>query len=416
MATLSAFNGTNGSLPIARLTLGADSNFYGTSYQGGPFGRGTAFRITSFGDFASIYSFSNGVDGGHISGELVQGGDGNLYGTSYKGGAFGRGTAFRLGTNGLLTTLLSFNGTNGSFPFAGLTKATDGSFYGVTSQGGASSNGTIFRITAQGQFTSLYSFTNGTDGARPTAALLQASDGNFYGSAGYGGTYGNGTLFQVAPNGTMTILAQFDGYNGANPQAALVEASDGNLYGTTQNGGASGQGAVYRLRMNSRPQITTQPSDQLVFAGANVLLSVAVFGSSPLFYQWQENGTNVANAGNISGSGGRVLALSNVIGANSGLYSVIVSNAQGSITSAPAFLQVTSSAPFIVVQPGSQTVPPGTNVTLSVSALGDLPLSYQWQRNGSDLTDGGNVFGTKSSSITFVKVTEANNGSLFGHR
>jgi uncharacterized repeat protein (TIGR03803 family) len=411
LSTLLAFNGTNGDFPMARLTLGSDSNFYGTSYQGGDYGRGTVFRITSYGAFSTIYSFSNGNDGGHLAAEVVQGPDGNLYGTTGKGGAFGRGTIFRLGTNGLLTTLLSFNGTNGGFPLAGLTKATDGSFYGVTSQGGVSSNGTIFKITSQGQFTSLYSFTNGIDGASPAAALLEASDGNFYGTAAYGGTYGNGTVFRLAPNNALTILGQFDGYNGANPQAAMIESSDGILYGTTRNGGTSGNGAIYRLHSGTAPQITTQPADQLAFAGANVQLTAAVSGSPPLSYRWQENGTNLSDGGNLSGSSRRVLVLTNVSGANSGFYSLIIANAQGSITSAPAFLQVTSSAPFIVTQPASQTVPPGTNVVLFVNALGDLPLSYQWQRSGTNLVDGDNVSGTSSNSITFAKATEANNGT-----
>ncbi len=381
-STLQAFTGTNGALPLSKLLIGTDASFYGTSYQGGIFGRGTVFRLTAFNAFSSLYSFSNGFDGGNIAGSLSQDKDGTWFGTAYKGGAFAKGTVFKMSTNGLLTTLISFNGTNGSFPSAGLTAATDGSFYGVTSLGGASSNGTLFKITSSGQLTSLGK-----------------------------GTYGFGTIFRLTPTGALTILGQFDGYNGANPQAALVQGSDGRIYGTTPNGGVSGQGVIFRFSVVSGPEITAQPMDQTVYTGANVTLSAAVSGTAPLLYQWQQNGANISDGGNVFGTTNRVLTLTNVTAANAAFYSLLVSNSAGWVSSDVAYLDVISSPPFFVSQPVSQTVPPGTNITLSALAQGDLPLSYRWLRNGTNFSDSENVFGSTSSTLNFVKVTEANNGS-----
>ena len=279
---------------------------------------------------------------------LLRGSDGNFYGTTYKGGANGNGTVFRITANGALTTLASFNKTNGAFPLAELVQDAGGTFYGTTTGGGAYNNGAVFRMTPAGVLTNLYSFGGGSDGSYPAAALLQGSDGNFYGTTAYGGAYGAGTVFRMTPDGTLTTLVAFDGYAGANPQAALIEDADGSLLGTTQNGGASDEGVIFRLSFSGPPQITSQPASQSVYAGDNVVLSVAVFGASPFSYQWQKNGTNLVDGGNLSGSTNRVLTLTNVTTNDAGTYSVLVSNPAGSTNSAGALLQVTSSPPVIV--------------------------------------------------------------------
>ena len=203
--------------------------------------------MTTNGAYYLLCSLSNRSDGIFPCAGVVQGSDGDFYGTTYRGGALDFGTIFRTTSNGVLTTLFSFNDTNGSFPYAGLRQAADGNFYGATSSGGSYSNGTIFRITPSGAFSNLYSFTGGSDGRGPAAKLLEGADGNFFGTTAYGGSYGFGTAFRINPNGLVTTLAQFDGFNGANPQAPLMQATDGNFYGTTQNGGANGKGVVFRL-------------------------------------------------------------------------------------------------------------------------------------------------------------------------
>lgn len=203
----------------------------------------------------------------------------------------------------------------------------------------------------------------------------------------------------------------FDGYAGANPQAALIEDADGSLLGTTQNGGASDAGVIFRLSFNGAPQITGQPASQSAYEGDNVILSVAASGSSPFSYQWQENGTNLMDGGNLSGSTNRILTLANVTTSNAGTYSVLVSNPAGSTNSADAVLQVVSSLPMIVSAPTNQTPNPCSTVSFTVAAVGNKPLSCRWQKNGVNLTDICNVSGSAATTLVVSNVTEADNGT-----
>jgi uncharacterized repeat protein (TIGR03803 family) len=406
-ALLHSFDNTNGALPLAGLARGTGALFYGVTSQGGASHRGTAFSVDTNGLLTSLYSFTGGTDGGFPRGTLAQGADGAFYGTTYKGGTAGFGTVFRIATNGFFTSLVSFNSTNGAFPSVGLLRASDGNFYGTTSGGGDSNNGTVFELAANGRISSLYSFA-GPDGAQPVAGLFQASDGNLYGTTASGGTYGQGTLFRITPGSVLTTLAHFDGFNGAQPQAALAQAADGALYGTTRVGGAYGRGTIFRAQVSGPLQITSQPASQTVFQGADVSFGVAVSGSSPFSFQWQREQTNLTDTPHIFGTASRVLTLSNVALADIGTYSAVVTNALGATNSALAFLQVTSSPPFIAVQPTNQTLEPGMTATFSVSALGTLPLSFQWQANSNNLGDQANIFGAMTSVLRLTNVTEAN--------
>ncbi|MEI7939032.1 MAG: choice-of-anchor tandem repeat GloVer-containing protein [Verrucomicrobiota bacterium] len=411
LTNLLAFNASNGDLPLAGLALDGNGAFYGTCYQGGASGRGTAFRITTNGALTTLHSFSNGQDGGHVAAGLLRGSDGSYYGTTYKGGAAGYGTIFRLTTNGTLTTLAFFDNANGALPLAGLVQDAGGDFYGTTTSGGAYNHGAVFRMSPDGVLTNLYSFAGGTDGSYPAAALLQGSDGNFYGPTAYGGAYGDGTVFRMTPDGTLTTLVAFDGYAGANPQAALIEDEDGSLLGTTQNGGADDAGVIFRLSFAGPPQFTAQPASQSVYVGDDVLLSVAVSGASPFFYQWEKNGTNVADGGNLSGSTSRVLRLSGVNTNDAGTYSMLVSNPAGTTNSAAALLQVTSIAPLLLMVPTSQTFAPCATVSFSVAAAGDKPLSYLWQKNGVPLADSCDITGQASDTLVINHAYEGNNGT-----
>ena len=224
-------NCADGSSPTRALIQGADGNFYGMTQGGGvvnplcaPF-CGTIFKITPTGVFTHLHSFCsqpNCADGEGI-GALIQATDGNFYGTS-GGGASGYGMVFKLTPEGVFTTLHSFDFTDGSGP-SFLIQATDGNFYGTTETGGASANcfkvncGTVFKLTPEGVFTTLHSF-DFTDGTGP-AFLIQATDGNFYGTTGTGGANcpdsGCGTVFKLTPQGVFTTLHLFDG-TGARPQ------------------------------------------------------------------------------------------------------------------------------------------------------------------------------------------------------
>jgi uncharacterized repeat protein (TIGR03803 family) len=194
----------------------------------------------------------------------VQGRDGYFYGTTEYGGtngisAGGYGTIFKISTNGALTSLYSFTGGNdGGYPYAGLVQGSDGNFYGTASGGGKYNYGTVFKMSATGALTNLYSFTGGNDGNGPNAALVQASDGYFYGTAYYGGPDGFGTVFRISTNGALTTLYSFTGgIDGASPPAALVQGHDGSFYGTTYGGNGAAGGTVFRLTIVPEVQTVT---------------------------------------------------------------------------------------------------------------------------------------------------------------
>jgi uncharacterized repeat protein (TIGR03803 family) len=408
---LTTLNGNNGMFPTAGLVQGSDGNFYGTTLEGGAYGYGTVFRMTTGGLVTTLVSF-NFTDGGDPSPVLVEGSDGNFYGTTEEGGTNGIGTIFRMTPSGLLTSLYSFTGnSDGAIPIAGLVQGVDGNFYGTAYEGGASFAGTVFKVTPAGEFTTLYAFTGGSDGAYPWGGLFQAADGNLYGTAQSGGTYGFGTVFQMAPAGPLNPLVQFEGYNGSSPSAALIQGTDGNLYGTTQTGGSAGDGTVFEINLSGPLQITGQPSDQSAYLGGSAAFTVATSGSGPVSYQWQQDGVNLTDGGTISGSSTATLQISNVVFNDAALYSVIVGNAFNSVTSDYAVLDVSFSPPAITTQPASLTRVVGTAATFSVTAAGDQPLTYQWQMNGINLTNAGNISGATSSTLTFSSVTMSNIGN-----
>ena len=404
---------SSGSLPYGGLVQGRDGNFYGTTYYSNAaaaWGYGTVFKATANGILTRTHSF-NHEEGANPSSTLVQGVDGNFYGTARTGGTNGGlGTIFKITPAGILTPLFSFANTNGAVPFAGLVQDNGGTFYGTTTAGGAYGRGTVFKLAADGLFTSLYSFTGGNDGSNCAGGLLLASDGNLYGTTVSGGVYGLGTMFRISPDGTLATLVSFDGYQGANPYCTLIQGTDGRLYGTTQNGGANGWGAIFRLSLDSPLQITQQPQPQLAFAGDTVTFSVATFGSLPVSYQWLKNGTNLSDGGNVSGSSSRTLTLTNLTIADAAMYSVVVSNVYGAVTSAGAGLEVIFSPPYVISGPEAQAVLVGATATFSVEAAGDA-LTFQWQENGTNLMDGGNISGSATPTLTLASVTVTNAGT-----
>jgi uncharacterized repeat protein (TIGR03803 family) len=412
LTTLTTFNGDNGLGPVAGLLQAADGNFYGTALEGGPFGFGTIFKVTAAGALTPLVFF-NGANGAYPSCVLVQGADGSLYGTTENGGTNGIGTVFKMAPSGAFTSLYSFTGTNdGAVPIPGLVQGSDGNFYGTTLQGGEKGGfGTVFQITPSGVLTTLYSFSGADDGANPWGGLLLARDGNLYGTTQAGGTYRAGTVFRITANGPLTKLVDFDNYNGSVPTAALMQAADNNLYGTAAAGGSLGLGTLFRISNSAPLQITSQPANQSTFLGGNATFSVATFGSFPLYYQWLKGGQPVNDGGNLLGATNRILTITNVSLDNLDLYSVIVSNASGSVTSATAVLQVTFSPPYVITQPIPQTRVAGSTVTFTVGAQGDLPMYYQWQVNGTNLADVGNIVGSAASTLTLFNVTEANSGT-----
>jgi uncharacterized repeat protein (TIGR03803 family) len=276
---------TDGDYPAAGLVQASDGSFYGTTSLGGANavdgGDGTVFKITSSGTLTTLYSFcaqSGCADGAYPDAELVQATDGNLYGTTEEGGAEGFGTIFKITPSGTLTTLYNFCSqsgcTDGSLPGARLIQATDGNLYGTTYEGGANNEGTVFKITTSGTLTTLHSFDS-TDGAYPIAALTQGTDGNFYGTVRSGGANGYGTAFKITSGGTLTILYNFCSESGcpdgAYPYTALIQATNGSFYGTAWEGGVDTDGTVFSLAVGLGPFVETQPTSGKVGACINIL-------------------------------------------------------------------------------------------------------------------------------------------------
>src|SRR5262249_9400013 len=269
LTTLHSFNRADGSSPEAALVQGSDGNFYGTTPLGGAHAKGTVFKINATGNLTTLHSFSGspGDDAIPIGG-LVQGSDGNFYGTTASGGTFFQGTVFRITSSGAITVLHSLNSflSEGAVPVAGLVQGSDGNFYGTTAVGGQHFQGTIFKIDATGNLTTLHSFSGSpNDGSNPIAGLVQGSDGNLYGTTPSGRAHFQGIGCRISQGGTFAVLHSFSGYaaEGGVPFAALVQGNNGDFYGTTAVGGAHFKGTVFKI--NEAGSLTTLHS----FDGSN---------------------------------------------------------------------------------------------------------------------------------------------------
>ncbi len=278
----------DGAAPSAALVLASDGNFYGTTqaFGLGPFGNGgTVFRITATGELTTLYGFcsqSGCADGQWPIGGLVEGRDGDFYGTTVYGGANGSGTVFKIAPNGTLITLYSFCSesgcADGGNPEGTLVQAPSGSLYGTAPAGGTGF-GTIFNITTDGVLTTIHAFCSEskcTDGSNPGRGLVQATDGNFYGTATNGGTHGDGTIFEMSPSGIFETLHNFDSTKGARPMAGLIQDTDGRFYGTTLQGGESnacvgGCGTAFSLSIGLGPFVKTLPAAGKTGASVKIL-------------------------------------------------------------------------------------------------------------------------------------------------
>ncbi len=253
LTTLHMFTGADGCQPQAGLLVRADGALYGTTRYGGTSNLGTVFKLAPEGTLTTLHTFSGGSNGAYPQAPLIQGTDGNLYGMTYEGADSNHnGTLFRLTPSGGQTTLYVFTRSSvGAHPVGGLFQASDGNFYGMTSGGGPSTlyRGTVFRLTPDGALTTIYAFS-GSDGAIPSGRLIQASDGNLYGMSFSGGSSNLGTIFRLTMAGTLTTLYTFSGgSDGRYPSGGIIQAGDGNLYGTTYSGGTLKSGTVFKLSL-----------------------------------------------------------------------------------------------------------------------------------------------------------------------
>jgi len=364
--TLLNFSWTNGAFPTEPLVQGRDGNFYGTTQDGGAYNWGTVFKVTPLG-LKTLYSFcaqSNCVDGAEPITGLVLGTDGNLYGTTIYGGAdwgstecpSGCGTVFRITPTGTLTQLYAFcvqgNCPDGDQPWARLVQGSNGNFYGTTIYGGASSSrcpagcGTVFEVTPAGAVTTLHQF-NGVDGAQP-GGLMQASNGNLYGTTAYGGINQAGTIFKVGPNGAVknvyvVLCTQANCANGSGP-GALVEGSDGNLYGTMYTEGLDSVCCGTFFRFSEPGTLTTL----YVFTGAD-----GEYPDGHMILATDGNFYSTTEYGGVRNGGGTIFSVTRA-GVLTSLYSFCDPNCGGSTPG--GLLQATSGTLYGETDEGSGSV------------------------------------------------------------
>ena len=250
LTTLHSFNGTDGMNPYREwLVQGADGNFYGTTDSGGTDNYGVVFKMAPDGTLTVLHQFV-GTDGEYPESGLVADVAGNLYGTTRAGGPGpGPGVVYKITAQGTFS-VLSGIGAGGGVTYAPLLLASDGKLYGVTYGGGG--YGAAFRLNTDGtDVVTLYNFCsapNCTDGAHPLGGLVEGADHNFYGTTIRGGANNDGLVFKLTPSGTYTVLHSFSGSSdGFEPRAKLLPASDGYLYGTTNSGGTGDDGTVFKI-------------------------------------------------------------------------------------------------------------------------------------------------------------------------
>jgi uncharacterized repeat protein (TIGR03803 family) len=281
---LHTFRGTEGISPDGTLIQATNGMLYGITSEGGQSTPGTVYGITTNGVFGTL----GGVD--QPAAGVIMASDGFLYGTTEFGGDStncnqGCGTVFKISTDGVVTTVHSFNKDDGRAPRGELVEGANGVLYGTTSQGGTGSAGTIFQITTNGEFTLLHSFV-GPEGKAPNAGLTFGNDGNLYGTAsGGGGALAFGTIFQMTTNGVVTKVLSITSTNGAKPMAPLVLGPDGAFYGTTEVGGltnGSGQGTVFKLTISTNTGLTCvlspSPATNMVGTLETVIATVSSNG------------------------------------------------------------------------------------------------------------------------------------------
>jgi uncharacterized repeat protein (TIGR03803 family) len=344
-------------------------------------------------------------------------------------------------TNGGLTTLLSFFYNNGATPLSALTLLNDGTFCGTTYEGGDSNVGTVFKVTTNGTLTTLVSFAGG-NGANPSAGLTPGSGGNLYGTTAKGGIGNVGTVFCLLPTPIITVQPQSQIANAGAPVTFFVGAisvyalsyqwqkngtnlpSGGNVLGATSNpltltnisdSDAADYSVVVSnpylhatssnatLTVDDFPFLASPPQSQTVIIGSNVTFAVTVYGAPPFVFQWYFNGTPLGSP--TAGTHFSSYTLTQVGTNRAGNYSVQAVNGLGSLTSSDATLTVIDR-PGITLQPVNTTNNADTTATFSVVVASLSPVSYQWQKNGMGFTNGGNISGITTSTMTITNVSD----------
>jgi len=456
---------SDGQAPASALVLTTSGYLYGTASHGGANGAGSIFRILTNGaNFSNLFSFQASFQAVADSGktnyatnydlqpnDLVQGTDGNFYGTTRFGGSNFTGTIFSISPSGSFTDLHTFAAetintkghaisAEGAMPVGALVQGTDGNFYGTTQYGGSNGTGTIFRVTSAGAFTSLYSFSpsaagsTSAKGAVPNALIL-GNDGIFYGTTQQGGLDNAGTFFKFTLAAGFTQLYSFNGQAPANnpltPNSALAQGANGNFYGTSAFGGSQGGGCIFEITaaggatvLHSFPQLNAGAGASLTLGAdgtfygttaANGLNSEGtMFRLTPsgdfsafFFSPLDANSDNAAGANPsaalTAGAGGAFYGTCSAggTGGSGVIFQIIASEFD------PPSFQSPANPP-----PALTNTLVGASITLAYSAQDPTSVSYQWLRNGSNfLADGGDLSGCLTGTLTINPVFPRDIGS-----
>src|SRR5215469_10586993 len=370
-------NGTDESVPLFTTVLGKDNNMYGVSLGQYVGQSGAFFKVTtSTGVFKALkdFAYANGA----TPNLPIPGTDGNFYGTTQGGGdpTCHCGVVYKATATGAITVLHKFKGypNDGYWPHGTLVQGNDGNFYGTTYQGGAHNQGTVFKITPAGIFTLVYSFYYGGgtsfDPVNPQAGLTLGPDGNFYGVGAGGGTKAAGAIFKITPAGSETVLYNFcavacsDGFGAATP---LVLHTDGKFYGNT-NGNSLGGSVFYRLDVGFKPLV------DLVNWSTKVGQTVEILGQG-------FTGTTKVSFGGVSAPFNNVsdTYMTATVPAGALTGSVVVTTFTNSMTSNRKFLvipQIKSFAPTSGIV-GSGVVITGVSLTQATKMIfGGKPAAF----------------------------------------
>jgi uncharacterized repeat protein (TIGR03803 family) len=252
-------NFPNGANPYGALILDSAGDLYGTTWQGGASNAGAVFEREASGTYKVLYSFTGGNDGGNPYAGVVLNSAGNLYGTTYNGGASGKGVVYQVSPAGQETVLYSFTGGNdGGNPYAGVTLDAAGNLYGTTYYGGTGNVGVVYKVSPSGQETVLYSFSDSITGNAyyggyyPYAGVTLDAAGNLYGTTYLGGSGQEGMVYKLSPSGQETVLYVFDGHQAGAPHGGVILDSAGNLYGTATT-------EVYKLTTTGQYTVLASP-------------------------------------------------------------------------------------------------------------------------------------------------------------
>jgi uncharacterized repeat protein (TIGR03803 family) len=451
---------------VAPLTQGADGTLYGVSVYGGASGpgNGTVFKVQPDGSgFDIIYSFTNGSDGSGPAGGLILSGS-TLYGTAENGGTGGRGTVFKINTDGTsFTTIYSFSAytpstnSDGASPVASLV-LSGSTLYGTASVGGSlNSYGTIFKVNTDGSgFTNLHTFGSASvqDPSYPLAGML-LSGSTLYGTTSAGGGSGaSGTVFKIDTNGggfaTMhTFPATVSGTNsdGAHPKASLL-LSGGILYGTASAGGTKGDGTVFSL--NTADSSFTNlynftngldgstPVAALALSGGTLYGTASSGGNSPgwgTVFKLQTDGSGFTNLYEFAQGNGGTRPMAALLLSGSTLYGTTPDTGSGSINQGTVFKLNTDGSGYTVLDNGNDGAQPQGGLLLSgdsfygTTSAGGSPgagVVYRVSTNGTGFTtlhtfpaanydpnSGGNFY-TNSDGATPLGTLASSGGVLYG--